>query len=146
MKLQFIIIICFFFSIQQAIRPRIIDAKLEQELYYRFKLFLEEKNIFNDSQYGFREKRSTEHAILDIINQIENNMDNRMYSCGIFVDLKKASDTVDHLILLQKLDHYGVRGITNNWFASYLLGRQQINQIGNENISKKEVILSGVPH
>ena len=146
LKLQFIIIICFFFSIQQAIRPRRIDAKLEQELYYRFKLFVEEKNIFNDSQYGFREKRSTEHAILDIINQIENNMDNRMYSCGIFIDLKKAFDTVDHLILLQKLDHYGVRGITNNWFASYLLGRQQITQIGNENISKKEVILSGVPH
>ena len=68
-----------------------------------------------------------------------------MYSCGIFIDLKKAFDTVDHLILLQKLGHYGVRGVTNNWFSSYLLGRQQITQIGNKNISKKEVILSGVP-
>ena len=54
----------------------------------------------------------TEHAILDIINQIENNMDNKMYSCGIFIDLKKAFDRVDHLILLQKLDHYGVCGVT----------------------------------
>ena len=103
-------------------------------MYYRLKSFLEKKNIFNDSQYGFREKRSTEHAILDIINQIENNMDNKMYSCGIFIDLKKAFDTVDHLILLQKLDHYGVRGVTNNWFASYLLGRQQTTQIGAKNI------------
>ena len=94
-----------------------------------------EKLIFNDSQYGFREKSSTEHAILDIINQIENNMDSKMYSCGIFIDLKKAFDTVDHLILLQKLDHYGVRGVTNNWFASYLLGRQQTTQIGAKNIS-----------
>ena len=68
-----------------------------------------------------------------------------MYSCGIFIDLRKAFDTVDHLILLQKLDHYGVRGVTNNWFASYLLGRQQTTQIGAKNISKKEVILSGVP-
>ena len=68
-----------------------------------------------------------------------------MYSCGIFIDLRKAFDTVDHLILLQKLDHYGVRGVTNNWFASYLLGRQQTTQIGSKNISKKEVILSGVP-
>ena len=88
---------------------------------------------------------STEHAILDIINQIENNMDNKMYSCGMFIDLKKAFDTVGHLILLQKLDHYGVRGVTNNWFATYLLGRQQTTQIGAKNISKKEVILSGVP-
>ena len=71
---------------------------------------------------------------LDIINQIENNMDNKMYSCGIFIDLKKAFDIVDHLILLQKLDHHGVRGVTNNWFASYLLGRQQTTQIGAKNI------------
>ena len=68
-----------------------------------------------------------------------------MYLCGIFIDLKKAFDTVDHLILLQKLGHYGVRGVRNNWFSSYLLGRQQITQIGNKNISKKEVILAGVP-
>ena len=80
-------------------------------MYYRLQSFLEKKNIFNDSQNGFREKRSIEHAILDIINQIENNMGNRMYSCGIFIDLKKPFDTVDHLIILQKLDHYGVRGL-----------------------------------
>ena len=85
------------------------------------------------------------HAILDIINQIENNVDNKMYSCAIFIDLKKAFDTVDHSILLQKLDHYGVRGVINDWFASYLLGRQQTTQIGVKNISKKEAILSGVP-
>ena len=123
----------------------VFNRIFEKIMYYRLKSFLEKKNIFNDSQYGFREKRSTEHAILDIINQIENNMDNKMYSCGIFIDLKKAFDTVDHLILLQKLDHYGVRGVTNNWFASYLLGRQQTTQIGAKNISKKKVILSGVP-
>ena len=122
----------------------VFNRIFEKMMYYRLKSFLEKKNIFNDSQYGFREKRSTEHAILDIINQIENNMDNKM-SCGIFIDLKKAFDTVDHLILLQKLDHYGVRGVINNWFASYLLGRQQTTQIGVKNISKKEVILSGVP-
>ena len=123
----------------------VFNRIFEKIMYYRLKSFLEKKNIFNDSQYGFREKRSTEHAMLDIINQIENNMDNKMYSCGIFIDLKKAFDTVDHLILLQKLDHYGVRGVTNNWFASYLLGRQQTTQIGAKNISKKEVMLSGVP-
>ena len=68
-----------------------------------------------------------------------------MYSCGIFIDLKKAFDTVDHSILLQKLNQYGIRGTVNRWFASYLVGRQQTTQIGVKNISKKEVILSGVP-
>lgn len=68
-----------------------------------------------------------------------------MYLCGIFIDLRKAFNTVDHSILLQKLNHYGIRGIVNKWFASYLVGRQQTTQIGVKNISKKEVILSGVP-
>ena len=72
-------------------------------------------------------------------------MDKKLYSCGVFIDLQKAFETVNHSILLRKLNHYGVRGIINDWFASYLVGRQQITQIGPKNISKKEVVLSGVP-
>ena len=94
------------------------------------------RNIFHDSQYGFHEKCSTEHAILYIINQTENSMDNRMYLCAIFVYLKKAFDTVDQLIFLQKLDHYGVHRVTNNWFASYMLGQQQTIQIGIKTYQK----------
>ena len=96
-------------------------------------------------QYGFREKRSTEHAILDIINQIQTNMDKKLYTCGIFIDLQKAFDTVNHSILLQKLSHYGIRGIVNDWFTSYLVGRKQITEIGPRNKSSKEILLSGVP-
>ena len=89
-------------------------------MYIRLESFLEKFRILYDLQYGFREKRSTEHAILEITNQIQKNTDRKLYTCGIFIDLQKAFDTVDHSILLKKLNHYG---IVNDWFTSY---RKQI--------------------
>ena len=67
-----------------------------------------------------------------------------MFSCGVFIDLQKAFDTVDHAILLQKLFHYGVRGIVNDWFSSYLINRVQMIQIGSQ-VSEKQNTLCGVP-
>ena len=67
-----------------------------------------------------------------------------MFSCGVFIDLQKAFDTVDHAILLQKLFHYGVRGIVNDWFSSYLINRVQTTQIG-PHVSEKQNTLCGVP-
>ena len=113
-------------------------------MYYRLKSFLEQHNILHDSLYGFRDKRSTEYALLDIINQTGTNMGGKLYSCGIFIDPRKAFDRVDRRIL-NKFHHYGMQGIINDWFSSYLLGRQQTTQIGAKNISKKEAVLSGVP-
>ena len=92
-------------------------------MFNRVKAFIDENDILYRSQYGFRDKHSTQHAILDIVNSIQRNMDKKLFSCGIFIDLKKAFDTVDHAILLNKLNHYGVRGIVNDWFSSYLLKR-----------------------
>ena len=71
-------------------------------------------------------------------------MDNRKYSCGIFIDLKKAFDTVNHEILLTKLEHYGIRGVINSWFRSYLSDRRQSIEIG-KCISETETIVYGVP-
>lgn len=104
----------------------------------------EKNGIFFTSQYGFRDKCSTQHAILDILSKIQTNIDAKLFSCGIFIDLKKAFDTVDHSILLHKLYHYGVRGIINNWFSSYLLNRNQSTQIGST-VSNIEEIVCGVP-
>jgi hypothetical protein len=113
-------------------------------MYNRLKSFFEKQNIIFKSQYGFREKYSTQHAILDIVNQVQSNMSRKLFTCGIFIDLQKAFDTVNYSILLEKLHHYGIRGIINDWFSSYLLGRTQTIQMG-VNISEKEETLSGVP-
>ena len=113
-------------------------------MYNQLKSFLNKHDIFYQKQYGFRDQRSTEHAILDTVNRIQGNMNKGMLSCGVFIDLQKAFDTVDHHILLQKLNHYGIRGIINDWFCSYLVGRIQSTQIGSR-FSKKEKTLSSVP-
>ena len=102
----------------------------EKMIKRRMESFIEQKDLLSSSQYGFRKAHSTQHAILDIVNAIQTNMDKQLFSSGVFIDFKKAFDTVDHNILVHKLDHYGFRGVINKWFSSYLLGRTQTAQIG----------------
>ena len=78
------------------------------------------------------------------MNNIQNNMEGKLFSCGIFLDLKKAFDTVDHSMRLHKLDHYGVRGIVNNWFKAPLIDRARTTPCG-DNISNKEITTYSVP-
>ena len=68
---------------------------------------------------------STSMAIIDLVEEITNAMDKGKLTIGVFIDLKKAFDTVDHRILVDKLDHYGVRGVAKQWFSSYLGNRNQ---------------------
>ena len=106
--------------------------------------YIEKHNLIYSSQYGFRKGHSTQHAILDIVNTIQANMNQGLYSCGVFIDLKKAFDTVDHKILLDKLNFYGFRGLINQWFSSYLNDRTQTTQIA-DHISNKASPSFGVP-
>ena len=105
--------------------------------------YLKKHELLYSSQYGFRNEHSTQHAIRDIFNDIQTNMEQRLLSCGVFIDLKKAFDTIDHDILLDKLNHYGFRGLINDWF-SYLKNRTQKTQVGHH-ISDKAVVRGGVP-
>ena len=84
----------------------VFNRIFEKLMYHRLKSFLDKNDVLFKAQYGFREKYSTQHAILDTVTIIQNNMDLKLFTCGIFIALKKAFDTVDHAILLQKPDHY----------------------------------------
>ena len=110
----------------------------------QMKSFLDKHNIFYKYQYGFREKHSTDQALIEIVDGIKLSIDTSKLAGGIFVDLTKAFDTVNHKILLEKLRHLGVRGIPNKLLESYLTNRYQYVQI-NDNKSSLRSINCGVP-
>ena len=76
--------------------------------------FLEDFKCIYSLQFGFRAKHSTIHALIYITENIKHALYNKMHACGLFVDIQKALDTVNHKILLDKLSHYGIRGIAND--------------------------------
>ena len=108
----------------------IFNILLEKLVYRRLTSFLEHTKVLSDCQFGFRPKHSTIYTILLIIDKIQKAIESRSYSLGIFLNLKKAFDTVDHKILLKKT---GIRGVPNAWFASYLSNRKQFVSIGDTN-------------
>ena len=121
-----------------------ISKLFERVMYVRIEDFLKSSDILYKYQFGFRKQYSTNHALLSIIEKIRTSLDNKMYSCGIFIDLEKAFDTVNHQILLSKLDHYGIRVVADQWFSSYLSNRYQ-SVILNGEISARKPITCGVP-
>ena len=122
----------------------LFNRVFEKIIYNRLTSYIKKHELLYSSQYGFRKGHSIQHAILDIVNDIQTNMNQRLLSCGVFIDLKKAFDTVDHDILLDKLNHYGFLGIINDWFSSYLKSRTQTTQVGHH-ISHKAAVGCGVP-
>ena len=100
---------------------KIIENIIHKKLYH----FLDLHNILFENQFGFRKNNSTSYALMEITEKIKENIDSGKFGCGIFIDLRKAFDTVNHDILLKKLEHYGVSGVLLEWFRSYLTDRKQ---------------------
>ena len=117
---------------------------LEKLFSLRLDSFLAKSNILSDCQYGFRKDISTTHAALELIETITSAIDNKKHCAGVFIDLKKAFDTVDHDLLLQKLIVYGVRGITYDWLSNYLRNRRQYVKVDDHSSNLLDVTC-GVP-
>ena len=90
--------------------------------------FLQKHNIISDSQFGFREKHNTTHAILNLINNVSLSIEESCHTIGLFLDFSKAFDTINHNILLHKLAHYGIRGKALEWYRSDLGNRNSLFQ------------------
>ena len=117
---------------------------LERLIYNRLDNFLSSYNILHSNQYGFRQHHSTDLALLDIYDKISTALTNGHHTIGIFLDLSKAFDTIDHSILLSKLNHYGIRGTPLALLSNYLSNRQQFTSFGSQS-SDRLPVQCGVP-
>ena len=117
---------------------------IEKLIYKRLIKFFDINKCIYNNQFGFRTEHSTIHALTSLTEDIRSALDENKIVCGLFIDLQKAFDTVNHKILLKKLEHYGVRGIPNKLLESYLTNRKQsvsINGVTSNNTN----INCGVP-
>ena len=110
-----------------------ISKILEKIIHNRLFTFVTTNNLLNPNQYGFRKKHSTDLAVVELYDKITNAMAQKQHVIGIFMDLSKAFDTLNHDILLYKLKTYGIRGTALSWFKDYLSNRQQFTSYNGVN-------------
>ena len=125
----------------------VVSKVLEKVVYRRLYNFLIRNELLYNSQYGFRSGHSTINAITEFVGKIIDGFENKKLTLGVFFDLSKAFDTIDHNILLSKLNRYGIRGTSLNWFKSYLDCRSQRVKNGEKSsyVSTVVPVTCGVP-
>ena len=111
---------------------------IEKIVYKRTYNFLNESGQLYTSQYGFRSGNSCQDAVAELVGEITRNKDMGLHTIGVFLDLSKAFDTLEHQVLLDKLSKYGIRGTPLDWFRSYLTGRKLRVKCMIESTQKQE--------
>src|SRR6218665_1386778 len=104
----------------------------------RLSTYLDNFALLSPAKFGFQRGKSTYMALLEMQTCMSEAMTFNKYSLGVFFDISKAFDTVNHTLLINKLEHYGIRGIAKQWFIDYLNNRKQY-------VSLKEVMLRSAP-
>ena len=122
----------------------VISKIFERVIFNQIDDYFRSQKLYYGSQYGFRKKHSTELAALELIDRITLELDKGNTPLNIFLDLSKAFDTLDHKILLHKLNHYGIRGPALHLMENYLTGRRQYVEY-NHKKSTENLITTGVP-
>ena len=122
----------------------------EKAIYTRFMEYLINNKLLVENQYGFQKGLATDNAIFKLINEILNSLNNKMKVEGVFCDLQKAFDSVNHELLLDKIQNYGIKGKGKTLLESYLQNRYQRVQITNQysntsSLSNWSQITQGVP-
>ena len=112
----------------------VFSKVLGRIMYNRVYNHLDSKGLLYEKQFGFQRNNSTEYAILQLTRDITSSFAKGEYILGVFIDLSKAFDTVDHQILIKKLQYYGIDCTLLEWFKSYLSNRKQY--ISSQNISE----------
>ena len=116
----------------------------EIHLHKQINNFISKHNIFHPYQYGFRRGVSTDVAVSQITEDLATKMQNKLITCSVFIDLRKAFDTVNHQILISKLHNYGIRGQIGKLLENYLTNRTQVTIVNNAK-SNPKLITCGVP-
>ena len=121
-----------------------LNIIIEKILHNRLTNFFELNKILNPKQYGFRKGISTQDGINELVSNIYNSFENNKHTGAVFLDLRKAFDTVSHDVLLKKIEHYGIRGQPLMLLSSYLSNRKRYVSVDGCLYQQKAISI-GVP-